>query len=94
MEKLLVENQENKGRVVMYENDVFAGEMTYSWAGDDKIIVDHTEVDPAFGGKGVGKKLFLKLVEFAKEKEIKVMPLCPFAKAMFDKNEEYKDLLF
>jgi uncharacterized protein len=23
-------------------NDIIAGEMTYSWAGVDKIIIDHT----------------------------------------------------
>ena len=30
--------------------------MTYTWAGSDKIIIDHTEVGDSLRGKGVGYK--------------------------------------
>jgi predicted GNAT family acetyltransferase len=33
-------------------------------------------------------------IEMAREKHIKILPLCPFAKRVFDKTEEYKDVLF
>lgn len=83
-----------KGAFEAFEGDTKAGEMTYTWAGDDKIIIDHTDVDPDFGGKGVGKVMVLAAVEFAREKGIRIMPLCPFAKSVFDKNEDLKDVLF
>ena len=34
-----------------------------------------------------------KVVEFAREKSIKIMPLCPFAKSVFDKVTEFQDVL-
>ena len=67
--------------------------MTFVFAGNDKIIIDHTEVNPGNNGKGFGKKMIAKAVEFAREKNIKIIPLCPFAKSVFDKNIEYSDVL-
>jgi predicted GNAT family acetyltransferase len=86
-------NRETKGEFVATLDGKKAGLMTYSWAGDEKIIIDHTEVQPAFNGKGVGKELVYKAVEFAREKNLKILPLCPFAAAMFKKNEEIRDVL-
>lgn len=86
-------NRETKGEFVATLDGKKAGLMTYSWAGDEKIIIDHTEVQQAFNGKGVGKELVYKAVEFAREKNLKILPLCPFAAAMFKKNEEIRDVL-
>jgi predicted GNAT family acetyltransferase len=71
-----------------------AGEMTFSKAGADKIIVDHTEVEKAYSGKGVGKLLFEAVIQYAKEMHMKIMPLCPFAASMFKKNPQYHEMLF
>ncbi len=87
-------DHENKGIFQAKDNDIIAGEMTYSWAGTDKIIIDHTEVNSDFSGKGVGKLLLMEIVKFAREKQIKILPLCPFAKSVFDKTEEIRDILF
>ena len=67
--------------------------MTFVFAGEDKIIIDHTEVKPGNEGKGFGKKMVTKSVEFAREKGIKIIPLCPFAKSVFDKTPEFSDVL-
>lgn len=88
------EDNGKKGRFVIYENEEEAGEMTYTWAGENKFIIDHTGVEGRFGGKGYGKQLVMKAVEFAREKEIKILPLCPFAKKVFDSDDSLKDLRF
>lgn len=67
--------------------------MTFVFAGDDKIIIDHTEVNPGNEGKGFGKKMVAKAVEYARENKIKIIPLCPFAKSVFDKVAEFRDVL-
>lgn len=67
--------------------------MTYSVAGENKIIIDHTEVFPEFNGKGIGKKLVLEGVKYARENNLKIIPLCPFAKALFMKLPEVQDVL-
>jgi predicted GNAT family acetyltransferase len=67
--------------------------MTFVFAGEDKIIIDHTEVNTGNEGKGFGKKMVVKAVEYAREKGIKIIPLCPFAKSVFDKTPEFSDVL-
>jgi predicted GNAT family acetyltransferase len=67
--------------------------MTFVFAGPNKIIIDHTEVNEGNNGKGFGKKMVAKAVEFAREKGIKIIPLCPFAKKIFDKTPEFGDVL-
>ena len=83
----------NKGSFLAIEDGKKIGEMTYSKAGADKIIIDHTEVDENQKGKGIGKILLFKLVDFAREHNIKIVPLCPFAKSMFDRDIDIRDVL-
>lgn len=45
--------------------------MTYSIPPSDYIIIDYTEVEPVFNGKGVGKQLLFKIVEMVREKTLK-----------------------
>lgn len=91
---ILHERDERKGIFIAEENGVKVGEMTYSQAGADKIIIDHTDVNPEFKGQGVGKKMVEAAVAYVRENGMKIMPLCPFAKATFDKNPDMQDVLF
>jgi uncharacterized protein len=84
---------EKNGYFYIVENDKILAKMTFVFAGKDKIIIDHTEVDPSSNGKGFGKKMVEKAVAFAREKNIKIIPLCPFAKSVFDKTPKYQDVL-
>jgi predicted GNAT family acetyltransferase len=86
-------NDTRKGYFEAIEDGKEAGKMTYTWAGDSKFIIDHTEVSPDFNGKGVGKKLVLAAVDYARANNVKIIPLCPFAKSVFDKTEEIRDVL-
>ena len=67
--------------------------MTYVWAVPNKIIIDHTVVDKSLQGKNDGKQLVNRAVLFAREKFIKILPLCPFAAAIFAKTPDYEDVL-
>jgi predicted GNAT family acetyltransferase len=87
-------NDGRKGYFEAVEDGKQAGKMTYTWAGDSKFIIDHTEVSPDFNGKGVGKKLVMAAVEYARTNNLKIIPLCPFAKSVFDKTAEIRDVLF
>lgn len=92
---MVIEHSDNGKKGIFYiEMDgKILGEMTYVWAGTDRIIIDHTEVDDVLKGKSAGKQLLIKAVEFAREKGIRIIPLCPFAKSVFDKLEELRDVL-
>ena len=68
-------------------------EMTFSLAGADMLIIDHTEVDDSLRGQGVGMKLLEKVISFADESGRKIIPLCPYARAMFERNPELRKIL-
>ncbi len=91
--EILQEDNGQKGKIFILENNVQEAKMTYTWAGTDRIIIDHTEVNEALKGKGAGKQMVLKAVAFAREKKIHIIPLCPFAKNVFDKTPEIRDVL-
>lgn len=84
---------ESKGEFFIEKDGKRIAEMTYSKAGETKIIIDHTEVSDEGRGEGLGKKLVKKGVEFARENDLKIMPLCPFAKAIIQKTSEFQDVL-
>jgi predicted GNAT family acetyltransferase len=45
-------------------------------------------------GQGIGYKLIEEVVAFLRENNLKVIPLCPFANAVFKKrSKDYKDVL-
>lgn len=68
-------------------------EMTFTMAGERRMIIDHTEVSDVLRGKGAGKHLVAAAVQYARKNQIKILPLCPFAKLVFDKTEAYRDVL-
>lgn len=82
-----------KGHFFILTDGQISAEMSYVWAGENKIIIDHTEVDDRWRGKSVGKQLLDKVVTLAREKHLKIIPLCPFAKSVFDKTEALRDVL-
>jgi predicted GNAT family acetyltransferase len=81
------------GEFVIQESGNRMAEMGYTNAGDGKIIVDHTFVDSAFRGENIGRELVKAGVEFARESNLKIIPLCPFAMAEFERHPEYEDVL-
>lgn len=92
---MTIEHQprDHKGSFLHQENGEILAEMTYSRAGDSMIIIDHTEVSEKLRGKGAGVKLLEALVIYSRENKMKVMPLCPFAKSVFTKREDLRDVL-
>ena len=92
-EEVQLRINDNKGSFYIEVNGNQEAMITFIFAGEDKIIIDHTEVNPRNEGKGFGKKMVTKAVEFAREKGIKILPLCPFAKSVFDKTPEFRDVL-
>ncbi|WP_421896914.1 GNAT family N-acetyltransferase [Marinoscillum sp.] len=83
----------HKGSFYVEQEDQRLAEMTYSWAGNDRIIIDHTEVSDKLRGMGVGLRLVEQAVTFAREKGISIIPLCPFARSVFNKKSDWKDVL-
>lgn len=79
---------------VKEEGEEETAEMFYHYTDDPKIIIiDHTGVSDVHKGKGVGGQLVKAGVEWARENNLKIIPECEFAKAVFEKKHEYADVL-
>lgn len=84
---------EQNGTFLAMSEETEAGRMTYSWRNRDRIVINHTEVQTQFQGKNIGKQLVMAAVDFAREKNIKIVPQCSFARGVFDKDQSIKDVL-
>lgn len=80
------------GEVQLFSDGKKVGKMDISVAGG-KQTVYHTEVDPEFKGRGFATLLLNQLVGYARENNLKIIPLCPYVLAQFKKHQEtYKDV--
>lgn len=88
----VVVNTHNRGEVQLFSDDQKVGKMDISVIGQ-KLTVYHTEVNPEYEGKGFAKILLERLVSYARENDLKIVPLCPYVFAQFKRHpEEYNDL--
>jgi uncharacterized protein len=69
-------------------------EQTLTVGPDGKIaIIDHTAVDESLRGQGVARKLTLATVEWARTSGVKLVPVCPFAKEVIERDASLQDVL-
>ncbi|AKT52319.1 GNAT family N-acetyltransferase [Arsenicicoccus sp. oral taxon 190] len=59
----------------------------------DVLVVPHTEIDPAFGGQGLGSELVRGLLDDIRARGLRVEPACSFVASYLDKHQEYADLV-
>ncbi len=86
----MIEFKVEDKRIVALDGNKEAGEMTFSKSLKDLIIIDHTFVDDEYRGKSIGQGMLKKVLEYVDKNNIKIIPLCPFVRAEFNKNPEYQ----
>lgn len=69
-----------------------AGFAVYVRKGDHVIFV-HTEIDPAFEGRGLGSALARGALDDVRRQGHPVLPLCPFIAGWIEKHPDYDDLV-
>lgn len=87
------EEVERRGAFFVARGGGRVAELTYSRVNDGMVIIDHTEVDPALGGQGIGRRLLDAAVEWARESGTKFKVVCPFARAQFARDPSIRDVL-
>jgi uncharacterized protein len=68
------------------------GEILYSLK-PAKIVLLHTEIDPALEGTGLGGHLVADALDDIRARGLNVVPLCPFVAAYIRRHPEYEDLV-
>jgi predicted GNAT family acetyltransferase len=83
------ENNESGGRFFI-EN---AAQLSYRWDGVKTMVVDHTTVDRELRGQGIAERLYSRMVDYARENQLRVVPVCSYIANMFEKHPEDTALL-
>lgn len=88
---VVVDNPE-ESRFEARVDGVFAGAAYYRDRQERRLFV-HTEVQPEFGGHGVGSALARFALERAQADERQVVPLCPFIERYIKRHDEFTPLV-
>lgn len=94
MTDVLREGNDKKARFYIEDKGARIAVLEYVYAGNDKFIIEHTEVNEGQEGNGLGKLLVEAAVNFARENNMRIIPLCPYANALFKRKPEYSDVWF
>lgn len=84
---------DTKGEFFIEKDGEVKARMTYSKLGSTQIIIDHTEVSDELRGSDTGKRLVKYGIDYAREHNLKVIPLCPFAKSVIERDKSLQDVL-
>ena len=61
--------------------------------GRDLIVFTHTEVPEELEGQGIAGRLARAALEYARARQLTVVPLCPFVASYIRRHHEYADLV-
>jgi predicted GNAT family acetyltransferase len=88
---------------ILYEHDVLRHRFIAELAGECAVIqyapykVDiafiHTFVPVDLRGRGIASVLAINALQYAREKHVKIMLICPFMARYVKENPEYQDLV-
>jgi uncharacterized protein len=92
MNDVQVRDNPDEHRYELHVDGELAGFARYVLRGG-RIIFVHTEVDPDWGGRGLGTVLARGALDAARESGAPIVPLCPFIAAFIDSHPEYRDLV-
>jgi predicted GNAT family acetyltransferase len=85
-------NPPSRGAFVLEEGRDRLAEMAFSISASN-MTVYHTEVDDKLRGKGVSTKLFNLMVDYARTNALKVVPLCAYVHAQFQRHpDQFADI--
>ncbi|HUM98112.1 MAG TPA: GNAT family N-acetyltransferase [Chitinophagaceae bacterium] len=91
--EILNKPNENGGTFVLEKEGRKLAMLQYSLHNPQLMVIEHTEVSDELRGQHIGQKLVAAAVAYAIEKQIKIRPVCPFANAIMNKNQEFQALI-
>lgn len=84
--------EEELDRSAAYDRGKQIGECEFELL-NDQWVITHTGVRKEYEGKGIARKLVLKVVEAARAQGVRIRPLCVYAKKLMTGKEEFKDVM-
>ena len=94
MSDVLHEESGRHGAFYIERDGRRVAEQTYTLRpGANAASIDHTEVDDSLRGQGIARKLTEATVAWARQAGRKLIPLCPFAKAIIERDPSLQDVV-
>jgi predicted GNAT family acetyltransferase len=88
----VVTDDEAQSRYELRVDGELAGFLTYHVRGQ-AISLNHTEVEPAFQGRGLATHLARFSLDDARTRGLAVLPYCPYVLSWIKKHPDYADLV-
>lgn len=57
------------------------------------LTIEHVVVNPAYRGQGIGKELVRQAAEHARDNNLMIIPICPYAKRVLLEDPALVDLV-
>lgn len=83
---------ESAHRFEIREGD-YVAVLEYRIRSGNLLVLTHTGVPPHMEGKGVAALLARTALDYARERQMRVVPLCSFVQAYLQRHREYSDLV-
>jgi predicted GNAT family acetyltransferase len=90
--ELRIEDDRERSRFEVFVDGAPAGFTEYH-AQPGLITLLHTEIDPAFEGRGVGSRFVAGVLDEIRARGEHVLPICPFVRAFLQRHPAYADLV-
>jgi predicted GNAT family acetyltransferase len=88
----MIKDNAEKHRVEIWVDDQRAGFVEYHDHETTRAFL-HTEIDPAFEGRGLASELIRNVLDEARASGRSVLPYCPFVRGFIERHQEYLDLV-
>jgi len=69
------------------------GQTDFYTTADGDIVITHVGVSPPHRGRGNGEEFVACIARYAREKGVRVQPFCGFAREVFSRRSDLRDVL-
>lgn len=89
--KIINDTEQSRIKAVTEGRNI--GVIDYKMTNGDVMTIYHTQVAPVYQGQGIAEDLTKNLLDYAQENNIKVRPICRYAKAYLARHNEYDSIV-
>ena len=80
-------------QAVAYDGDQQIGECQYQLIEGANWAITHTGVRPEYNGRGIARLLVEEVIAQARQRGVRIAPICSYAAHLMRHKEQYQDVL-
>ena len=85
---LRIVDRSERQRYQAWLGDEFVGYSEYETE-PGRVVFTHTVIKPEFEGRGIGSRLARHVLDDARDRGLRITPVCPFIRAYLERHPEY-----